>query len=75
MRGRDILLSSMVFCSGFSRSLIYKLLTLTICYRRSLRTWCPEEDQGFLLGRVIPGHKRADLKVKIGHLGAVVFYF
>jgi hypothetical protein len=26
MRGRDILLFSMVFCSGFSRSLIYKLL-------------------------------------------------
>jgi hypothetical protein len=26
MRGRDILLSSMVFCSGFSRSLIYKSL-------------------------------------------------
>ena len=26
MRGRDILLSSRVLCSGFSRSLIYKLL-------------------------------------------------
>ena len=39
-----------------------------------MRTWCPEEDQGFLLGRVILGHKRADLKVKIGHLGTVDVY-
>ncbi len=40
-----------------------------------MRTWCPEEDQEFLLRRVILGHQRADLKVKIGHFGTVVVHF
>ncbi len=39
-----------------------------------MRIWCPEEDQEFLLRRVIFGHYRADLKVKIGHFGTVVVY-
>jgi hypothetical protein len=45
-----------------------------ICYRRFLRTRRPEEDQEFLLRRVILRHHRADLKVKIGHLETVVAY-
>ncbi len=39
-----------------------------------MRTCCPEEDQEFLLRRVILGYQRADSEVKIGHLGTVVVY-
>jgi hypothetical protein len=51
MRGRDIVfLFSMVFCSGFSRFLMFKLLTLLICYRRFLGAQHPEEGQDSCLG-------------------------
>ncbi len=64
----------MVFVVVFRGFLYSSCWLLTICYRRFLGTQHPEEDQEFLLMRVILGHQRAGLKVKVGHLETVVVY-